>query len=68
MKKLDEFKNYKLDKKMILQVKGGLFKEILLDKILKETWKLARTYIFNEEEMEKYGRRMMETGSPGGHK
>jgi len=68
MKKLDEIKNYKLVKKMILQVKGGLFKEILLDKILKETWKLARTYISNEEEMEKYGRRMMETGSPGGHK
>ncbi len=32
MKKLEEFNNYKMDEKMMLQVKGGLFKEILLEK------------------------------------
>ena len=68
MKNLQKFESARLGKNDILKIKGNDWKDRILDIIVFEVWEWSKENLFSYEAQARYGRRMVETGSPGGHK
>lgn len=68
MKNLEHFEEFKLDDQSLIKIKGGGWKNRIIDILVHELWEWSKENLLTQESMEEYGRRMYETGSPGGHK
>jgi len=68
MRNLEQFREFKLDDQSLFKIKGGGWKDRIITILVNEAWEWSKENLFTRESMEEYGRRMYETGSPGGHK
>ena len=68
MKNLQNFESVRLDQNATLKIKGNGWKDRILDILVFEVWEWSKKNLFSYEAQARYGRRMVETGSPGGHK
>lgn len=68
MSDLQKFRKFELNESEALNIRGSGWKEILLEILAHEVWEWSKENLFSQEAQERYGRRMFETGSPGGHK
>lgn len=68
MSNLQRFKNFELNESETFQIRGSGWKDILVDIFVTEVWEWSKENLFSREAQVRYGRRMFETGSPGGHK
>lgn len=70
MNNLQKFREFEINDQQLAQIKGGWIKwvrDFIKSGMHTELWRHTKEF-FSDEEMEKYGRRIYETGSPGGHK
>ena len=68
MYSLQKFEQFKLNSEEAYKVKGSGWKDHFIGILVEEIWAWSKENLFSREAQERYGRRMFETGSPGGHK
>lgn len=68
MSNLQRFKTFELNESETFKIRGSGLKDQLIGILAGEIWEWSKKNLFSQEAREQYGRRMFETGSPGGHK
>lgn len=68
MNNLQKFKECEIMENELAKIKGGGIYDWVAGYLFGKAVDWSRKNIFNDEAMYKYGKRMLDTGSPGGHK